>query len=258
MFPWKTALVTGASAGIGESIAEQLVAAGTPTIVVARRGDRLDTMAKGSSLIEPLVADLLTSDGCARVRARLKSKTDPVDLLVNNAGFGVNGNVADAPMDGSLGMIDLNIRALTELTRAALPRMIEAHRGWILQVSSMASFQPGPGAAIYSATKAYVTSFSEALHEELRGTGVQVCALCPGFTRTEFHAVSNMTDEEVGRVPSFAWLKADDVARSGLRAVAAGRALDVPGAVYKGASAVTGFLPRRAARRMMGVAAKRM
>jgi uncharacterized protein len=258
MYPWKTALVTGASAGIGEAIAEQLIANGVPTTVVARRGDRLESMAKRSPLVDPLVADLLTPEGCAIVRERLASANDPIDLLVNNAGYGFSGHVADLPAHGALGMVDLNIRALTELTHAALPRMVSANRGWILQVSSVASFQPGPGAAIYSATKAYVTSFTEALHEELRGTSVKVCALCPGFTRTEFHAVSNMTADEISNVPSFAWLEADRVAKSGLNAIAAGKAIDVPGGLYKAVSALTNSLPRSVARRVMGVASKQV
>ena len=253
--PWKTALVTGASSGIGEAIAEQLAAGDTHTIVVARRGDRLARMAARSTCIEALTADLLTDDGRDAVARRLATRREPIDLLVNNAGFGTAGNVVDVPLDKSLEMIDLNIRALTELTKAALPVMIERSRGWILQVSSMASFQPGPSAAIYSATKAYVTSFTEALHEELRGTGVKVCALCPGFTRTEFHAVSG-TEHQNG-VPDFAWLSSEEVARSGLEAVAAGRAVDIPGALYKGLGAFTNGLPRGVVRRAMGLAARR-
>lgn len=256
MFPWKTALVTGASSGIGEAIAEQLVAAGVHTTVVARRHDRLEAMAKRSAFAEPLVADLLTAEGCALVTRRLQDTTSPVDLLVNNAGFGFSGNVTDLTQVQALSMIDLNVRALTSLTHAALGPMVAANRGWILQVSSVASFQPGPSAAIYSATKAYVTSFTEALHEELRPTNVKVCALCPGFTRTEFHAASNMVAEDLSTVPAFAWLSAEAVARSGLNAVAKGHALDVPGGLYKGVSALTNSLPRTIARRAMGLASR--
>lgn len=257
MFPWKTALVTGASAGIGEAIAKELISQGVETTVVARREDRLAALAQRSSFVEPLVADLLTNEGCSRVIERLQDRERPIELLVNNAGFGVSGNVASLKQSDALGMIDLNLRALTALTHASLQPMLAANRGWILQVSSVASFQPGPSAAIYSATKAYVTSFTEALHEELRGTNVNVCALCPGFTRTEFHSVSNMSAEEVSNVPSFAWLSAGEVARSGLAAVADGKALDVPGGLYKGISALTNSLPRSIARRVMGLASKR-
>lgn len=257
MVAWKTALVTGASSGIGKAIAEQLVAGGVHTTIVARRGDRLDAMAERSSLMEPLVADLLQPEGRALVRSRLQDSTRPVDLLVNNAGFGFAGDVADLTHEQAMSMIDLNIRALTDLTHAALEPMIKANRGWILQVSSVASFQPGPSAAIYSATKAFVTSFTEALHEELRPTSVKVCALCPGFTRTEFHAVSNMSADEISNVPAFAWLSAEDVARSGLAALAKGRAIDVPGGLYKGVSALSNSLPRSVARRAMGFASRK-
>jgi short-subunit dehydrogenase len=250
--PWTTALVTGASSGIGEALAHQLAVSGTHTIVVARRTDRLQALANANANIEVLTADLASTTGVATVIARLNSASAPVDLLVNNAGFGVGGAVVDAPADRALGMIDVNVRALTELTLAVLPRLVAERRGWILQVSSVAGFQPGPTSAIYSATKAYVTSFTEALHEELRGTGVNVCALCPGFTHSEFHATAGGDASDLSRVPSFAWLAAAEVARSGLDAVAEGRALDVPGALYKGLGAFSAVLPRRAARRLMG------
>jgi uncharacterized protein len=255
MFPWKTAIVTGASAGIGEAITNQLTEQGVRTIAVARRGDRLDALAALSPLVEPLVADLLTPEGIDKVRARLVNTDDPIDLLVNNAGFGAAGRVSEISRENALGMIDLNIRALTELTHVALPWMLARDRGWILQVSSVASFQPGPNAAIYSATKAFVTSFTEALHEELRGTNVKVSALCPGFTKTEFHEVSS-PGTGPAKVPEFAWLAANDVAASGLKALAAGRALDVPGALYKGLGALTNSLPRSLTRRIMGLTAK--
>lgn len=252
MFPWTSALVTGASAGIGEAIAEQLASAGIHTVVVARRTDRLRRLADRYPNVEVLTADLLRPDGCASVVARLTDPSKPVELLVNNAGFGIPGTVATASPSGLVGMIDLNVRALTELTSAVVPSMVAKGRGWILQVSSVASFQPGPGAAVYSATKAYVTSFTEALFEELRGTGVHVTALCPGYTHTEFHAVANMSTTEINRVPKFAWLQADAVARSGLAAVAAGRALDVPGGLYKGISSASRVMPRRLVRRIAG------
>lgn len=248
--PWTSALVTGASSGIGRDLARQLGAAGVPTVAVARRGDRLAELAAEHPSIEPLVADLGTAAGVAVVAERAAA----VDLLVNNAGFGIEGDFADVTATDHQRMIDLNVSALVALTRAAVEPMRVRRRGWILQVSSMASFQPGPTAATYSATKAFVTSLSEALHEELRGTGVVVTASCPGFTRTEFHEVSGSAS--TSSVPAFAWLSSELVARSALRACAAGHALDVPGVTYKGLAAVSGSLPRFVVRRMVGLGAK--
>ena len=134
--------------------------------------------------------------------------------------------------------------------------MVPNGRGYLLNVSSVASFQPGPGSTVYSATKAYVTSFTEALHEELRGTGVRVTALCPGFTRTEFSEVSG-TNSISSQVPNFAWLEATDVAREGLRAVTRGKALCIPGALYKGVSAFSNASPRGLVRRITSLPSRR-
>jgi uncharacterized protein len=252
-FPWSTALVTGASSGIGADIARQLGEARIPTVIVARRRDRLDALAAEFPTLSPLVADLETPEGMALVSSRIADTTQPIDLLVNNAGFGIAGSFDEVTGAQHQSMIDLNISALTALSHAAAVAMKARKRGWILQVSSMASFQPGPSSATYSATKAFVTSLSEAMHEELRGTGVIVTALCPGYTRTEFHARSGGGD---AGVPDKAWLLSKDVAASGLRAVAKGRALDVPGAAYKGLAAVSSVLPRSAVRRLVGKASQ--
>jgi uncharacterized protein len=248
-FPWKSALVTGASSGIGADIARELGSAGVDTIVVARRSDRLEQLAARFPSLRPMVADLQTPEGVSAVADRLSQRDAPIELLVNNAGFGIAGAFVDISATDHQEMISLNIGALVALTAAAVAVMSERKRGWILQVSSMASFQPGPNAATYSATKAFVTSHSEALHEELRASGVVVTALCPGFTRTEFHERSG--GSETG-VPDLAWLSSADVAVDGLRAVAAGRALSIPGVGYKGVQALTGVLPRSAVRRLVG------
>jgi hypothetical protein len=178
----------------------------------------------------------------------------PVDLLVNNAGFGTSGKVAGIEPRRMRDEMELNMVALTLLTRAALTPMLERRRGWILNVSSVASFQPAPQLAVYAATKAYVTSFTEALHEELRGTGVRATALCPGLTRTEFIEVSRGTDV-ADRYPGAVWLSADEVAEEGLRDTARGRALSVPGLQYKAFVTTSGFIPRGLMRRISGLAA---
>ena len=249
-YPFTCALVTGASSGIGQEIAVQLAMSGVSLVVVARRADRLESLAARFKNVEVIVADLSTTDGVAQVEARItdSSKT-PIDLVVNNAGFGSSGLMHEIDLERLSREIGVNILALTRLSHAAIKAMVPNGRGYLLNVSSVASFQPGPGSTVYSATKAYVTSFTEALHEELRGTGVRVTALCPGFTRTEFSEVSG-TNSIASQVPNFAWLEATDVAREGLRAVTRGKALCIPGALYKGVSAFSGASPRALVRRI--------
>ena len=256
-YPFTCALVTGASSGIGQEIAVQLGMSGVPLVVVARRADRLEALAARFKNVEVIVADLSTTDGVAQVEARIvdSSKT-PIDLLVNNAGFGSSGLMHEIDLDRLSREIHVNILALTRLSHAAIKAMVPNGRGYLLNVSSVASFQPGPGSTVYSATKAYVTSFTEALHEELRGTGVRVTALCPGFTRTEFSDVSG-TNSISSQVPNFAWLEATDVAREGLRAVTRGKALCIPGALYKGVSAFSGASPRALVRRITALPSRR-
>ena len=256
-YPFTCALVTGASSGIGQEVAVQLGMSGVPLVVVARRADRLEALAARFKNVEVIVADLSTTDGVAQVEARIvdSSKT-PIDLLVNNAGFGSSGLMHEIDLDRLSREIHVNILALTRLSHVAIKAMVPNGRGYLLNVSSVASFQPGPGSTVYSATKAYVTSFTEALHEELRGTGVRVTALCPGFTRTEFSDVSG-TNSISSQVPNFAWLEATDVARDGLRAVTRGKALCIPGALYKGVSAFSGASPRALVRRITALPTRR-
>jgi len=256
--PWDSALVTGASSGIGEAAARLLAAHGTGHLVlVARRADRLGRLAAEvarahGTEVEVLTADLADPADLARVERRLADAERPVDLLVNNAGLGTTGPFATLPSDGEEHEIRVNVVALVRLTRAVLPGQIGRGRGAVLNVSSMSCYQPSPGSATYGASKAFVSSFSEAVHEEVRGSGVTVTALCPGFTRTEFHEASGATDN---RVPGFAWASAESVAAAGLAAAAAGRALVVPGWGYKLIAGVTTPLPRNAKRWIMGRAA---
>jgi len=251
-YPFARALVTGASSGIGEAIARELGGAGVALVLVARREDRLREIADAYPGSEVVAADLTTAEGRSLVEARLAATEAPVDLLVNNAGFGTSGAFAALDADRLQREIELNVTALTRLTRAALPRMVEARRGWVLNVASVVAFQPAPYLNVYAATKAYVQSFSDGLHEELRGIGVVVTSLCPGLTRTEFQSVSN-TDHYTKQYPAMAWLTAERVAKDGLADCVKGKALSVPGAAYKGMVGLSGVTPRRLLRRISGL-----
>jgi short-subunit dehydrogenase len=248
-FPFTSALITGASSGIGEAMVQLLGEAGIPQVIVARRVDRLEELASRYEGVEVMAADLTTADGVGLVVARIADAQRRVDLVVNNAGFGTSGEFHSLDPDRLGDEIALNISALTRISRAALGEMVPQRRGYLLNVSSVASFQPAPKLAVYAATKAYVTSLSESLHEETRGTGVHVTALCPGLTRTEFQTVSG-GDTYTGEYPSFAWLSANDVAAAGLHDVAKGRALSVPGALYKSMVAASSMAPRGLTRRI--------
>ncbi|MFZ9076772.1 MAG: SDR family NAD(P)-dependent oxidoreductase [Ilumatobacteraceae bacterium] len=254
--PFSHALVTGASSGIGEAIAHKLGKAGVGMVLVARRKERLDGLAARYPNVEVLAADLTTAEGLDSVLARLGDTTLPVvELVVNNAGFGTSGSFSAADPERLSREISLNINALTRISHEAIRQMQPRGRGYLLNVSSIASFQPGPDLAVYAATKAFVTSLTQALHEELRGSGIRVTALCPGLTHTEFQSISNTSGLE-SSFPEFAWMSADDVARDGLRAVAAGKAICVPGLVNKSLATVSTFTPRGVARRIAGMATR--
>jgi uncharacterized protein len=190
------ALITGASSGIGMDLARVFAAHGHELVLVARRKDRLDALAAeiaatGRSRPTVLTADLERREGASVIAAELASRELEPAFVVNNAGFGLSGEAAALSRDEQLGMIDLNVRALTELSLMFVDSLAQ-HRGGILNVASIAAFMPGPGMAVYYATKAYVLSFSEALHRELSSRGVRVTALCPGPVPTEFQARSRM------------------------------------------------------------------
>lgn len=247
-FPFTSALVTGASSGIGEAMAGLLGEAGVPTVVVARRTDRLAELAERHRSIEVLSADLTTSRGRSSVEVRAAE----CDLVVNNAGFGTSGAFHELAAARLSKEVALNVDALTRISHAALAAMVPRRRGYLLNVSSVASFQAAPNLAVYAATKAYVTSLTESLHEEVRGTGVHVTALCPGLTRTEFQSVSNSA-EYATQYPGFAWLTPEEVASAGLRDVAAGKAVSVPGLLYKGLVSASAITPRGLSRRLTGL-----
>ncbi len=238
MVTFARALVTGASSGIGVDFARQLAGSGTDLVLVARTTSRLEDLAAELRAshgidVEVLTADLASVDGRHTVEERLRATDSPVDLLVNNAGFGTTGRFGATPAEEELGQIDVNVLALTRLTHAALPGMLDratSSRQAVLNVSSTAGFQAMPHMATYAATKAFVTSFSESLHEEYRAKGVTITAVCPGPTRTEFADRSGM---HFGVLPEAAWMDSASVARAGLAAVEAGRSVEVPGLMNK-------------------------
>jgi short-subunit dehydrogenase len=243
-----TALVTGASVGIGQQFALQLAERGHDVVLVARDAARLEALAKeiegrNGARAEVLVADLTDPRQLETVEARVRS----VDLLVNNAGFGTFGPFRTLDIETETREINLNVIALVRLTHAAASAMAERGRGGILNVSSLAGFQPGPSNATYGATKAFVTSFTEAVHEEMKGTGVSVTALCPGFTHTEFQARANAP---ASAVPGFLWQEAPEVARAGLDGLAKNRAVVIPGAANKVMGNLSAVTPHAITRRV--------
>lgn len=229
---WKRALITGASSGIGEAMARQLGAGGTDLVLVARTADRLEAIAaeireRNAVDVEVLPADLADPEGLAAVEARVAADDDPIDLLVNNAGYGFEGRFGEIPVDDEEAEILVNVVALMRLTHAAVSRLVAAGEvGTVLNVASVAAFSPAAGSANYSATKAYVLSFSQSVHEEAAPLGVNVTALCPGLTRTQFQQRGGY---DTAQMPGAFWQSADEVARSGLDAAARGRPVEVTG-----------------------------
>jgi len=224
------ALVTGASAGIGEAIARGLARRRVPQLLVARSGEKLEALAEelrslSGVAVEALALDLAADGAARRLFAATEEAGKPVGLLVNNAGFGFYGPQAEQGLDRTLRMLRLNVQALVELTDRLLPPMRARRSGLVLNVASTAAFLPVPYMAVYAATKAFVLSYSHALHEELRGTGIVVTALCPGTTRTDFHRVAGLAPGERVRFPS---LSAETVAEAGLRGLERGKAIVVP------------------------------
>ncbi len=250
-----TALVTGATAGIGAAFARRLAARGDDLVLVARDADRLRALAAELPVaVEVLPADLATDEGTARVEARLG---EGVDLLVNNAGLGNPGAFDVTPREAEEHLLRLNVRAVMRLAHAALPPMLErgSGSGEIVNVSSMAGFAPGARGATYSASKAWVTNFSESLHLQYGPRGVRVLALCPGFTRTEFHERAQM---DVSGIPERLWLDADEVVATGLSDLARGRSRSIPGAAYKALAVASRLLPVSATQRGVRAVRSRM
>jgi uncharacterized protein len=233
------ALITGASAGIGSEFALQLASRARSMILVARRDERLIELADQLQREHPkLVVHIRKVDlaDLEQLKALLEwtdREKFEVDLLINNAGLGDSGPFAESNSDRNKQMTMLNVATLTLVTRHFLPQMIAKHRGAILNVSSSAGFLPIPGSAVYAATKAYVTSFSEALRAELHGTGVDVCTLCPGPVVTEFQQVAKRKGVQPDIGPKFLVVTVEQVVRDALTALEAGRPLVIPGFAMK-------------------------
>ncbi len=248
--------MTGASSGIGEGIARRVAAEGTDLVVVARDRKRLEALAKELSgahgiEVEVLRADLSKKAQTASVVERLHDDDTVVDLLVNNAGFGTYGPFVDLDPDEEEREIRVNCQAVVRLCHAVVPGMVDRGAGAIVNVSSLASRAPTPKNAVYSATKAFVSHFSDALHEELRGTGVSVTVVEPGFTRTEFQERAGLTDD--AGMPGFVWQSADEVAEATLNGARKGQALVVPGTHNRVAAGLSALVPRNVKRRAVGM-----
>jgi len=244
-----TALVTGATAGIGAAYARQLAEEGFDLILVARDKKRLADVAKSLSKefgvkTEILVADLTKSAQLAKVEKRLASKVKPVEVLINNAGFGINKSFLDSARESEQALLDVLVTAPMRLTHAVLPVMKERNSGTVVNVSSVASWIAG---GTYSAAKSYLTVFTESLHTELRGTKVNISALCPGFTRTEFHQRGRM---KMTGLPNFMWLSAEKVVARSWKAAKSGKVISVPGWQYLVLSSISRFGPRPLVRRI--------
>lgn len=243
----RTALVTGASSGIGVDLARGLARRGANLVLVARREDRLRAVAEEIVQRHGVKADVVAQslsepEGAPRVVERVRALGVPVDVLVNNAGVGVFGEFKDVPWERQRALLELDLVTPVHLAHAFLPDMLLRGEGWILNVSSIGAFLPTPGYATYSAAKSFVLSFSEALAWELRATRVRVSALCPGVTETEFFDVSGQTRSLFQRATV---MPAADVAESGLRALFTGRTSRVPGFLNAASIQSLRLVPRR-------------
>jgi short-subunit dehydrogenase len=253
------ALVTGASGGIGRAFALALAERGHDLVLVARDTARLEGVAKeigegAGAGAEVLTADLTDPVALATVEARVTDPARPVDLLVNNAGFGTYGRFAELPIERETREIQLNVVALVRLTHAALEGMVGRGRGGVINVASIGGLQPTPSWATYGATKAFVISFTEAIHEELKGSGVRAMVLTPGFTRTEFQDTAGVDPSEV---PGFMWQDASTVVEHALTSYERGRASSVPGPLNAVTAAFTAVTPNVVTRKVAAVVARR-
>jgi uncharacterized protein len=251
-----TALVTGASSGIGAEIAKELASRGHAVVLVARREERLQSLAKDLATehgvaTEVIAADLAEISGRDHLIEQLRERGRRVEVLVNNAGFGHQADFATSPPERMVGMVRINVEAVVDLTGRLIPGMIERGRGTVINTASTSAFQPLPGSAVYGASKAFVLSFSEAIRTELRGTGVTVTAVCPGPVRTEFTEVAGFPGVE-HRTPGVLWMSAEDVARQAVEGAERDRRVVVPGTLNRVTALAGQHSPRSVALPLIG------
>ena len=256
------ALITGASSGIGESLSHCFAAAGHDVVLVARSVDKLQALARQLEgnhhvLASVLAADLSGPLAAAQLAATLKRRRRVPDVLVNCAGVLEQSAFVDMQPAAHQAIIDLNISALTGLLAHFLPRMRQRGSGRVLNVASIAAFQPIPLLATYAASKAYVLSLTESLSEELRGSGVTVTALCPGITATGMLSAATAANQQLGRLPGFLVGNADDVARQGFEACMRGDTICVPGVLNRAAMVASRSTPKWLLRRVSGMVARK-
>jgi len=249
-----TALITGASGGIGEELARLLAAGGSHLVLVARTADKLaalaDELSRRHSIQAAVIAqDLALPDAVDRIDRELTTRGLSIDILVNNAGFGTYGLFVETSEAEEARMLRVNVEALTLLTKRLLPPMIKRGRGRVLNVASTAAFQPGPMMAVYYASKAYVLSFSEALSNETQDTGVTVTCLCPGPTRTGFQDRAQMNESKL--LSTLGVMQAAEVARAGYDGMMAGRAIAIPGLTNRIGVQALRVTPRAMVRRLI-------
>jgi uncharacterized protein len=243
-----TSLVTGASSGIGAAIAKELASRRHSLTLVARREERLRTLATELTSAHGVAADVIAADlrdpaERDRVADELRGRGRVVEVLVNNAGFGHQADFATSPRERMVEMVDINVGVVVDLTSRFLTGMVDRGRGSVINIASTAAFQPLPGSATYAATKAFVLSLSEAVHEELKGTGVTLTAVCPGPVKTEFMDVAGLGGAEE-QLPGVFWMSPESVAKAAVEAAADGKRAIVPGLLNR-AGAITGqHVPR--------------
>ncbi len=243
-----TALVTGASAGIGKAFADVFGKYGFNLILTARRADRLEAIATELSAkhrvqAHTVAADLADPAAVARLVGEIKARGLRVDALINNAGFGVPGAYASTPWEKQRDFLQVLVTAPCELAHRLLPDMIARKRGYVINVASLAGILPGTaGATLYGASKSFMIQFSRSLHLETEKHGIHVTAVCPGFTYSEFHDVTG-TREQVSKMPKYMWMTAEQVAEEGYQAMMRKKAVHVNGTVNKGFALLAKYLP---------------